>query len=319
MADDQTALPSLESSLHESKSSVNDLLKSLGLNAKSTMAEFSKAVSNRGGAPQQPGSGGNFLESGLNALTQHWDTSEKPVTGLADWLTSSLKSGPTGAGTSGASSKAKPKESTKLPAPAKASESPFTELSQALAQEYLGQVQQLQSLTSGAQTPAAESEAQGGAEAALKGLGVGAAGQQFVANQPAVPLSGQVAQSQQALGNAQSAGALGMAGAIGNMGPAEAAGLEAAPYSTLLNELVNEVAYRASSPTYGASAFGATTANTPAWLQSILGSVGLPVPKPGATGSALTTPGLSTPTKAATGGSSSNSSVPGSSGVTGGP
>lgn len=289
-------------------------LENQGFGPKTTEAQFTKAEKGAPAASEALNNQG-FVPGALKTLGQAEGGTIETLLGP---LIKKFTTGFTGGGQAQPTEAAtKPKkESAKLPSPQQATVSPFTQLAQALAQEYLGQVQQLESLTSGAQTPGLEAEAQGGAEAALKGLGVGGAAQQFVANQPAVPLSGNVAHAQQALGNAQSAGALGMAGAIGNAGAAETAGLEAAPYSTLLNELVNETAYRAASPTYGASAFGATTSNTPPWLQSVLKAVGLNVPSPGGTG--LATPGLPTPAKAGTGGTS-KSSVPGSSGVTGGP
>jgi hypothetical protein len=199
------------------------------------------------------------------------------------------------------------KEDTKLPSPQAAAESPFTQLAQALAQQYLQQVQGLASLTSGAETPGLESEAQGAAQADLKALtpGLPASLTQIPGTSAAVPLAGQVGAAQQAVGNAQAQGALGMANAISETGTANTLGLENAPWSQILNELASETAYRASSPSYGASAFGATTANTSPAIQQIFSNVGLPVPKPGQ-GTATAVPGVPTPTKAA----STSSSAP---------
>lgn len=187
-----------------------------------------------------------------------------------------------------------------LTPPGQAAESPFTQLAQALAQQYLQQVQGLQSLTSGAATPGLESEAQTGAQADLKALTPGLPSSlTALPSTPAVPLAGQVGAAQQQVGNAQAQGAVGMANAIADTGTANTLGLENAPWSQILNELASETAYRASSPSYGATAFGATSANTSPAIQQIFSNVGLPVPPP-----AKNTPGAGTalppPGKAAT-------------------
>ena len=265
----------------------------------------------------QPSGGPGFIQSGLEALKQHWETSEKPI----DTLIQGLEGKPKEAPPAKKETKAKTTDTAKLPSAAEADQSPFTQLAQQLAQTYLQQVNQLQSLTSGAQTPGLESEAQGAAQADLKGLtgGLPASVQQAEAAaipaNPSVPLAGNVAQAQQALGNAQSAGALGMAGAIGATGPAEAATLSAAPWSTLLNELISESAYRASSPSGGGpAALGLTSVNTPSWLQGVLKDIGIPVSSP--TGATTTgSSGLTVPSKAA----SSTGSVPSSGGNPGAP
>ena len=216
--------------------------------------------------------------------------------------------------TAPAKKKATKKSTEKLPSPESATESPFTQLAQQLAQTYLQQVNQLQNLTSGAEGQQLTGEAEGAAQTNLKGLtgglpaSVQGAMQQFVGNAPVDPMAGQVRASQEALGNAQAAGAIPFSQAIAATGPANVAGLEAAPYSQILNELASEAAYRASSPSYGASAFGATTANIPASLQYIFTQLGLPVPKPGQ-GSATGQSGLSAPGTAGKGGAGSTSSA----------
>jgi hypothetical protein len=207
-------------------------------------------------------------------------------------------------------------DSTKLPSPETAATSPFTELTQQLAQEYLAQVQQLESLTSGQEGTTLAGQAQTAAQTNLGNLlkqyapglpaSVTGAASNAISNVPADPMAGALTQSQQAEANAQSAGALGMAGAIGNMGTAEAETLASAPYSSLLNELASETAYRASNPEYGASALGLTTANTPQWLQTILKNIGVPATPVKGSGSTTTAPTVPSATKAA----SSSTSVP---------
>lgn len=190
-----------------------------------------------------------------------------------------------------------------------APESPFTQLAQALASEYLGQVQQLMPLTSGsglfgpqgATTDLANQAAAtvGGPSGSwLQGL----ASQEQSDASKGFKLGGQnvpgLQQSMNQVGEAASKGAIGMSGAIANMGPAETQYLETAPWQQLLNELASTTAYKAS--TQGGSAFGLTPQNTPAWLSQILQSHGL-----GTAGAS----GLVAPGTAAKGGKGSTTSA----------
>lgn len=164
-----------------------------------------------------------------------------------------------------------------LPDPAKAAasipESPYQELAQALASEYLNQVNQLMPLTSGSALfgqGGLTNQVVGEAASMIPGGG-GWLQQQAAAEQKAAaPL--QAAMSQ--VGEAQAQGAIPYAGAIANTGTANTAYLEAAPWQQILSELASETAYKAAS-TQGAAAFGLTPQNTPAFLNQILQSHGL--------------------------------------------
>jgi len=325
MAKTQSAIEQIMSG-GKTEKQAKSLLDYLGLPKNASTAQFETAAKEHGQNYTSPkvGGGSGVVGDIANAVQQDvYSPIGQALTHPVEAMTAGFSGHePHSAAPAEPKPKAKKKADTALPTPEQATTSPFTEIAQQLAQEYLGQVQQLQSLTSGAETPGLEAEAQGAAQSDLKGLTAGlpasvqGAMQGLVGSTPAVPLAGEVSAAQQKLGNAQAAGGLGMAGAIGAMGPAEAETLGAAPYSTLLNELISESAYRASSPSYGPSALGLNTANTPSWLQTVLGNIGLPLSKPNAS-SALSTPTLTTPSKAAKGGTSGT--VPISTGTTGGP
>jgi len=199
--------------------------------------------------------------------------------------------------------KAKPKAKEKpLPTPQQAAtsapESPFQQLAQALAGEYLGQVQQLMPLTSGSAIPGLTNQIAGQAAAAIPGGG-GWLQQQVAAEQQAAqPMFAAMNQ----VGEAQAQGAIPFAAAIGNTGAANTQFLEAAPWQQILSELASETAYKAAS-TQGAAAFGATPQNTPAFLQQIFKNLGL------AGTSTAAGAGLSAPGAAAKGGTGSSSSA----------
>jgi hypothetical protein len=187
-----------------------------------------------------------------------------------------------------------------LPDPAKAAastpESPFQQLAQALAGEYLGQVQQLMPLTSGQAIPGLTNSITSQAAAAVPGAGGWLQQQAAAEQQAAAPMFAAMNQ----VGEAQAQGAIPYAGAIANTGTANTQYLEAAPWQQILSELASETAYKAAS-TQGASAFGATPQNTPAFLQQIFKNLGLAGTAQGPAG------GLTAPGAAAKGGSGSTS------------
>jgi hypothetical protein len=187
-----------------------------------------------------------------------------------------------------------------LPSPAKAAKgdpktdvSPYEQLAQSLAQQYITEQAQLQPGISGAATAGLEGEAVAGSTQQLADL-LGSKGTAQL-NQ-ADPLAGNVAQASNAEANEVAEGTVNMANAIANTGKANTETLEAAPWEQILTELASETAYKAASGG-GAAAFGATTQNTPEFLQKILGNLGLPVSSTAAT--ALPGTPNSTPTKAA--------------------
>jgi hypothetical protein len=203
--------------------------------------------------------------------------------------------------------KAKPLPSPQAAATS-APESPFQQLAQSLASEYLGQVQQLMPLTSGSALFGPQGQTTGLANSAAGAIGgsagswlQGLAGQEqkdaATSQAPGVP-SLQGAMNQ--VGEAQAQGSIPMAGAIANTGTANTQYLEAAPWQQILSELASETAYKAAS-TQGASAFGATPQNTPAFLQQIFKNLGLAGTAQGPAG------GLTAPGAAAKGGSGSTS------------
>jgi hypothetical protein len=192
--------------------------------------------------------------------------------------------------------KAKPLPSPQSAA-SSAQESPFQQLAQALASEYLGQVQQLMPLTSGQAIPGLTNSITSQAAAAVPGAGGWLQQQAAAEQQAAAPMFAAMNQ----VGEAQAQGAIPYAGAIANTGTANTQYLEAAPWQQILSELASETAYKAAS-TQGASAFGATPQNTPAFLQQIFKNLGLAGTAQGPAG------GLTAPGTAAKGGSGSTSS-----------
>lgn len=211
---------------------------------------------------------GGFLSGGLHGLT---DTGARNAAlgKIESWFTDSLpKSKPTEA----APKKAAPAKPLPTPQQAAGSvqESPYQQLAQALAGEYLQQVNQLMPLTSGSAIPGMTNQVVNEAAAAIPGGG-GWLQQQAAAEQKAAaPLFGAMSK----VGEAQAQGAIPYANAIANTGTANTQYLEAAPWQQILSELASETAYKAAS-SQGAAAFGATPSNTPAFLQQIFQNLGL--------------------------------------------
>lgn len=216
-----------------------------------------------------------------------------------------------------------------LPSPSQAvkdqTQSPYEQLANALATQYLTQINQLQSGIADASVTGLTNEAMGGSQAQLLQL-LGAVGLSPTSTASKAttapltqtdPLQPQVNAATQGLSNAENSTAVDYAKAIKDTGVANTQTLESAPWEQILQELAQETAYRAASGT-GAAAFGGTTADTPKFLQTIFGNLGLGS-VPGSTGTS-TLPGVpSAIKKAAAGGSASKTNVPSSSGTTGGP
>ena len=305
------------------------LLSYLGLSDTSSTADFEKTATEHGQSYKTPavseGGLGGFLHDKIvgPAETVGRDVSNTIGPGNTPaWILENIgglgvpelvKEGLSGAKNAVAPSQ--PKAPAKTPAKDKplgspqdaatnAPESPFTQLAQALASEYLGQVQQLMPLTSGSALFGPQGDTTGLANSAAAAVG-GPSGSwlQGLASQEQSDASkspgGSIPSLQGSMnqvGEAASKGAIGMSGAIANMGPAETQYLETAPWQQLLNELASTTAYKAS--TQGGSAFGLTPQNTPAWLSQILQSHGL-----GTAGAS----GLVAPGTAAKGGAGSTS------------
>ncbi len=322
-----SAESTLESTSRESKSQADALLKSLGLGPKSTMEQLSVAMAKHGGAtPDQFGGGGG--ETGLGGFLR--DKILGPAETVGRDLSNTIGPGDTpawiaeniggvgfpelikqiGSHIEGAVAGSPPKPAVKKPAKAKplpspqdaatnAPESPFTQLAQALASEYLGQVQQLMPLTSGSAIFGPQGETTALANQAANMIpGGGQWIQQQAAQEQKTAAPLQAAMNQ--VGEAQAQGAIPFANAIANTGQANAQYLEAAPWQQILSELASETAYKAAS-SQGASAFGATPQNTPAFLQQIFKNLGLA----GTASSA----GLQAPGAAAKGGAGSTSTA----------
>ena len=222
---------------------------------------------------------------------------------------------------------APPKKEAKqkaLPSPTQAvkeqTQSPYEQLANALATQDLTQINQLQSGISDASVTGLTGEAGQASQTQLAQL-LGAAGLSPAsgASKAAMtpltqtdPLQGQVNAAQQGVSNAENASAVDYAKAIKDTGVANTQTLEAAPWEQILQELAQETAYKAT--TAGPSAFGATTADTPAFLSQIYKNLNVGT-VPGAIGTGLSAP--QAVQKAAKGGTSG--AVPGSTGTTGGP
>jgi len=259
----------------------------------------------------QQGQGGDPLSGVGDFIKNHWKeiVASGFVPGAAPLFEAQGVTKELSPNDSGAKGKAKGK-AEKVPSPTTAApqatqQSPFDQLINSLAQSYLTQADQLQSLVSGAAAPQLQAQAAQGAAGLLGGSPAAGALQGLAASAPPIPMAGQVAKDQQAQGNAYAAGALGVAGAMPALGQAETQSLAAAPYQQLLTELVNEATYRASNPQYGASALGLTNQNTPSWLQTVMRNLGVPV------GSATSTVNnlLTSPNQAATGGQGGSTNV----------
>jgi hypothetical protein len=218
----------------------------------------------------------------------------------------------------GSGKKADPKKKEakqpKLPTPEKATkdqtQSPYEQLANELAKQYLTQINQLQPLVSGQSATGLEGEAGQGSQTQLAQLLAGAGVSPALAKATEAPIAGtdplqsNVNAAMQAQASAETPAAEGYAGAVKDTGEANTQTLTAAPWEQILQELASETAYRAASGT-GAAAFGGTTANTPAFLQQYFKALGLgSVP---AAGTSSTLPGVpGAVTKAAKGGNSSS-------------
>lgn len=184
-------------------------------------------------------------------------------------------------------------------------ESPYEQLADQQAQQYLAQIAAIEPTASGSSlwgSGGQTAQAVNNAVSELAGTGgttvTGPGGQsigdwlqgqlgseQTAANDAGLPQA--MANEGQAIGETS----VPIAQAIQNTGQGNTQYLESAPYQQLLQELANETAYKAATST-GAGAFGATTKNTPEWLQQIFTNLQLPVP----TTSASATGGLQAPT-----------------------
>lgn len=205
-----------------------------------------------------------------------------------------------------------------LPSPEKAvkdqTQSPYEQLANELAKQYLTQINQLQPLVSGESASGLEGEAGQGSQAQLAGLlsaagiapGSGLAKATEAPLTQTDPLQGNVNAAMQGVAAAQEPASVGYAKAVKDTGEANTQTLESAPWEQILQELASETAYRAASGT-GAAAFGGTTKDTPTFLQQFFSQLGLGS-VPGTTSSSGL-PGTPTAvTKAAKGGS--NTTVP---------
>lgn len=195
-----------------------------------------------------------------------------------------------------AAKKADPKLPSAQQAASSVQPSPYEQLAQALASEYLNQVNQLMPLTSGSALPGLTTSLANQAAAAIPGGGGWIQQQAAQEQKTAAPMLSAMSQ----VGEAQAQGAIPYAGAVANTGAANTAYLQAAPWQQILSELASETAYKAAS-TQGAAAFGSTPQNTPAFLQEIFKNLGL-------SGTSTAAGGLSAPGTAAKGGTKSTSS-----------
>jgi hypothetical protein len=245
-------------------------------------------------ASQSRGGGlGSFLSGGLAGLTSTTGRN-KALGEIGGFLTDSLKKAPPAPklpSPEQATGKTAKKEAT---AAAPSQPSPYEQLANALAGQYLQQINQLEPLISGSGIfgPGQQTEQVAAtAEQAVPGASGWLAQQVAAEGQAAKPLQNAMAN----VGSAYAASAIHYAGAISATGPANTQFLEAAPWQQILSELASETAYKAAS-SQGAAAFGQTGTNPPPFLQQIFKNLGL------ATVPGSTATGLSTPTKAATGG-----------------
>lgn len=200
-------------------------------------------------------------------------------------------------------------KTAKLPSPADAAkgeptttESPYETLANSLAQQYITQTNALEPLIAGqslgtAVNPAAQ------LSTALAGTGASVPASATKVEGEVDPTAGGLNTTLGQTANTAALGDINMAQAIADTGKANTETLEAAPWQQLLSELASETAYKAA--TQGASAFGLTQQNTPAFLAPILQNLGL-----SATASdGLTAPGTktaTTPAKAASGTANTN-------------
>ena len=282
---------------------VTDAALEMLLSSKSGQDALNKIKAQPTGGGSAPGGGLiGRLEYGLNRVGTDINNPLTDIGGAARQFITGKPTHPAPA-TDAAPAPKKKAPAKPLPDPASAAanapESPFTQLAQALASEYLGQVQQLMPLTSGSAIfgPQGETTALANQAANMIPGGGQWIQQQAAAEQKAAaPL--QAAMNQ--VGEAQAQGALPYAGALANTGTANAQYLEAAPWQQILSELASETAYKAAS-TQGAAAFGLTPQNTPAFLAQMLQSHGL-------TGTAGNS-GLQAPGAAAKGGAKSSTNV----------
>lgn len=207
------------------------------------------------------------------------------------------------AGSTPAATTTTKKKAAALPSPTTAAkgeptttESPYETLANSLAQQYITQQNQLQPLIEGGQMGApASPSAQ--LSTALAGTGASVPASATKVEGEVDPTSGALASTLGQEANINAEGDTQMAQDIAATGKANTETLEAAPWQQLLSELASETAYKAA--TQGASAFGLTAQNTPAFLAPILQNLGLSASD--ATG--LTAPGTkapTSPTKAAT-------------------
>jgi hypothetical protein len=188
--------------------------------------------------------------------------------------------------------------------PATASESPYETLANSLADQYLQEQAAVAAIPTG--TPGNAGVAQ--LATALGGQGLAPTKAETGVMGTVDPTAGGLTQAINTQGETAAEGAINMANTIGETGVANQETLEAAPWQQLLSELASETAYKAA--TQGASAFGLTAKNTPAFLAPILNNLGLSA----SAAEGIAAPGskATSPTKAAKGATTTGAASKGS-------
>ena len=221
-----------------------------------------------------------FLAKGFGALEQHWKKSEKPVSGLVDWLTSSLhkpsdaKKDPAAAAKPAAA--AAPSGPTALQAQQYAvANSPWTQASQVLTSGMNADIQALSGLASGSALGAVDQNTDKMAGAltgtpASSGAGQWLAAQSAAANAATAP----VAAAMQGEQNSFTTGLKPFTQSLLNQGQASALAVETAPqagwYNALQTHIASNLNYYGSVP----AAAKATFQNDPALAQAMVQSGG---------------------------------------------
>lgn len=174
---------------------------------------------------------------------------------------------------------------TQAPTP----ESPWEQLANAQADQYLAMTKAIDPLTSGATLPALDETMSANASQMLGQSATSPVSQWLNQQTQAAQAQGApVTAAEAGLGKAEDANSALVAGGLQGMGQAETALMQAAPYQQLLQSLASEVPYHLAS---GYSIPGLTAANTPQFVQQAESNVGV-TPLTAAQGSSSSAKGL---------------------------